>query len=252
MKFLTRSMTLTLLCFFAAILFCLIPAQDVHAEAPYVTCNPKEIHPIFWKATIRGDVRVRIKETGKNTTLDHGTKVTVTNYKVKGKNTVMLEDGTHCNVHSSNLSIYEDACTPGDFTKATKTAFVNSRSLRSKTDWLIWVSTDRQSLNVFRGSNRNWVFFRKYDCSTGMANWSTPLGKKRVRDKIRSQYSEQFDSWLNYFLEFGGSGIHQWPGPNASQSMGKTPCSHACIRLYRKAAIWMYKHIPKNTLLFVY
>lgn len=252
MKYLTRHLPYALLCFVAAILLCFIPAQTAHAEKPYVNCSPKEIHPIYWKATIRGDVKVRIKETGKNTTLDHGTKVTVTDYKLKGRNTVMLSDGTHCYVHSSNLNIYEDACTPGDFYKATKTAFVNSRTLRSKTNWLIWVSTDRQSLNIFRGSNRHWVFYRKYDCSTGMANWSTPLGRKRVRFKVKSQYSEEFESWLNWFLEFGGSGIHQWPGPHASKYMGRVPCSHACIRVYRSAAIWMYKHIPKNTLLYVY
>ena len=253
MRQLARQLKLALICLSASmVLSAFLPAQTVLAEKPCTSCSPKEIHPIYWKATLRGTVRVKILETKKKVTIPYGTQVIVTKYKLKGKNTCMLKNGTHFRVPLSNLSIYEHACTPGDFTKKTKTAFVNSRTLRSKTGWLIWVSTDRQSLNIFRGSNRKWVFYKKFNCSTGMANWSTPLGRRKIRQKIRSQYSEEFDSWLNYFLEFGGSGIHQWPGPNPSQYMGKEPCSHACIRLYRMNAIWCYKHIPVGTTLYVY
>ena len=249
----TRRLFILFLSLAAAVfLSALLPVQKVHAESPYRSCNPKDIHPIYWKATIRGTFDATIMETHKKTTLRHSQKVIITSYKYKGMNTIKLASGKHCRVHSSRLNVYEPACTPGDFTKATKTAFVNSRTLKSKTKWLIWVSTDRQSFNIFRGSNKHWVFYRKYDCSTGMANFATPLGRRTIRRKIRSYYSEEFESWLNYFLEFGGSGIHVWPGPHVGQYIGKEPCSHACIRLRREAAIWVYKHIPVNTLLYVH
>ncbi len=252
MKPISKKLSLSLFFLFAAVLFCVAPAGTAYAEKPYVSCSPKEIHPIYWKATIRGNVRVKIKETKQYVTIDHGTEVIVTKYQVKGKNTVMLKDGRHFNVSAGNLNIYDDACTPGDFKRSTKTAFVNSRSLKSKTDWMIWVSTDRQSLNVFRGYNHHWTLVKRFNCSTGMANWSTPLGRKTVRHKFQSVYSEQFESTLYYFLEFGGSGIHKWPGPNARDGIGKKPCSHACVRVYKRPAIWLYKHIPVGTLLYVY
>lgn len=249
----SRRIPLILFCFLAIMLsIILLPASKAHAERPYTKCTPQEIHPIYWKATLRGTVKVKILETKRKKTIDRGTHVKVTKYNPVGRNTVMLADGTHFKVSINALNIYEHACTPGDFTKKTKTAFVNSRPLRSKTNWLIWVSTDRQSLNIFRGKNRHWVFVRKYDCSTGMANWATPLGRKTIIRKEKSVYSEEFESWLIYFLEFGGSGIHKWPGPNVDKFIGREPCSHACIRLRRSASLWVYKHIPVGTRLFVY
>lgn len=249
----SRRISLLLFCFLAIILsMMMLPASKAFAEKPYVDCSPKEIHPIYWKATLRGTAKVEILETKRMKTVDHGTHVLVTNYNPVGRNTVMLEDGTHFRISINALSIYEHACTKGDFTKRTKTAFVNSKALRSKTGWLIWVSTDRQSLNIFKGQNRHWVFVRKYDCSTGMANWSTPLGRKVVKRKERVIYSEEFESYLWFFLEFGGSGIHKWPGPNVNKYIGREPCSHACVRLRQSAAIWVYKHIPVGTRLFIY
>ena len=152
----SRRMPLIIFGFFAILLsLMMLPASTAHAERPYTDCSPKEIHPIYWKATLRGSIRVQIQETKQTKTIDRGTRVTVTNYNPVGKNTVMLEDGTHFKVSISALNIYDHACTKGDFKKKTKTAFVNSRALRSKTNWMIWVSTDRQSLNVFRGSSRH-------------------------------------------------------------------------------------------------
>ncbi len=249
----SRRMPLIIFGFFAILLsLMMLPASTAHAERPYTDCSPKEIHPIYWKATLRGSIRVQIQETKQTKTIDRGTRVTVTNYNPVGKNTVMLEDGTHFKVSISALNIYDHACTKGDFTKKTKTAFVNSRALRSKTNWMIWVSTDRQSLNVFRGSSRHWVLVKKFDCSTGMANWATPLGRKTIIRKERAVYSEEFESWLIYFLEFGGSGIHKWPGPHATEFIGREPCSHACVRLRQAPAIWVYKHVPVGTRLFIY
>lgn len=253
MRHFSKYISRILFCFLAAgMLLAAVPARTVYAEAPYTNCSPKKIHPIYWKATIRGTFDAKIMETGKTTKLRHSQQVIVTSYAYKGNNTIMLKSGKHCRVHSSRLNIYDDACTPGDFTKRTKNAFVNSRTLKSKTKWLIWVSTDRQSLNVFRGSNRKWSLYKSFKCSTGMANWSTPLGRRTIKRKFRSVYSEEFDSHLAYFLEFGGSGIHVWPGPHEGQFIGKKPCSHACVRLGRKAAIWCYQHIPVKTLMYVY
>ena len=165
---------------------------------------------------------------------------------------IMLKDGTHCYVPQSALYIFEDACTPGDYTKATKLSFVNSRRITSETEYMIWVSTDMQSLNVFTGYNRHWQLVKSFKCSSGMAGYATPLGSRRIVVKMPVCHSDQWDSNLQYFLSFGGSGIHKWPGGGAGENLGVRPCSHGCVRLGTNAAIWMFKHIPVNTRFLVY
>ena len=89
-------------------------------------------------------------------TLKKGKTVLLISYNRKGSKKIMLKDGTRCSVPRSAVTAYEDACTKGDYSKQTKIDFVNSRTLRSKTKYLIWVSTDMQSLTLFQGSNKHW------------------------------------------------------------------------------------------------
>ncbi len=233
----------------------LTPSSKAYAEKPYKTCEPDEVHSIWWKGKMRYDVDTTLVETQENITVEKGQKVIVQNYSsyVKtSKTLVMLSDGTHCRVPTSSFYLYEDACTKGDYSKATKLNFVNSRKISSSTDYMIWVSTDMQSLNVFKGSKRNWKLVKVCKCSTGMFDWQTPLGSRSIVAKMRVCHSEQWGSNLQYFLSFGGSGIHQWPGGGAGENLGKHPCSHACIRLSRKNSKWMYKRIPKGTRLYIF
>ena len=237
---------------FAAALLSFLPADHAYAERPYKRCTPDEVHPIWWKAEIRYDEKVKIRETRSTETLEKGTKVTVVSSNVTGAREIMLKDGTHCSVPQSALYIYEDEFTPGEYTKATKLNFVNSRRITSETDYMIWVSTDMQSLNVFTGYNRHWQLVKSFKCSSGMAGYSTPLGSRRIVAKMPVCHSDQWDSNLQYFLSFGGSGIHKWPGSGAGENLGVRPCSHGCVRLGTNAAIWMFKHIPVNTRFLVY
>ena len=85
-----------------------------------------------------------------------------------------------------------------------------------------------------------------------MADYPTPIGLRSIVAKMRVCHSEKWGSNLQYFLSFGGSGIHQWPGGGAGKNLGKHPCSHSCIRLGRKQSQWMYKNIPVKTRLLIY
>ncbi len=243
----------------AGLFITLFPAGQIYAEKPYKTCSPKEVHPIWWKARVNYDVKAKVLKAGKNhpkagkkITLQKGKTVLLISYNKKGKKKIMLKDGTRCSVPRSAVTAYEDACTKGDYSKKTKIAFVNSRTLRSKTKYLIWVSTDMQSLTLFQGSNRHWKYVKSYKCSTGMAGYETPIGRTMVYYKTRVQHSDLWGSDLLYFLSFGGSGIHRWPGGGWGKDLGKRPRSHACVRLARNPALWMYKHIPVKTRIYIY
>ena len=238
----------------AGLFLTLYPSGHVYAKAekPYKTCSPKEVHPIWWKARINYDVKAKVIGSSKKITLSKGKKVTLISNNRTGKKKIMLKNGTRCTVPAGAVTAYEDACTKGDYSKKTKIAFVNSRTIRSKTNYLIWVSTDMQSLNVFKGRNKHWKFVKTYKCSTGMADYPTPIGLRSIVAKMRVCHSTKWGSNLQYFLSFGGSGIHQWPGSGAVQNLGKHPCSHACIRLGRTQSQWMFKHIPVNTRLLIY
>ena len=237
---------------FGGLLLFLVPAARTYAEGPYKNCNPSEVHPIWWKATIRYDVSGRIEETGERVNLESGDKVTVVSYDRTGSKRIMLKDGTHTTVSANAVEVYEDACTPGDYSRETKTRFVNSRKLTSKTKYLIWVSTDMQSLNIFTGSNRNWTLYKSYKCSTGMAGYETPIGLRAIYEKMPVCHSIQWESDLRNFLSFGGSGIHKWPGGGMAGNIGEHPCSHACIRLGAGPSLKVYRMIPVGTRLLVY
>ena len=248
-RFRTRSVFILLMC---ALFLSLFLTGTAFAERPYKTCDPSEVHPIWWKAHINYDVPAKNLETGEKVPLSKGTDVILMSNNRSGRRRILLKDGTICSVPHGAVAVYEDACTPGDYSVETKEAFVNSRSLPSKTKYLIWVSTDMQSLTVFTGSNKKWEFLKAYKCSSGMVGWASPLGKRRIVSKTQVMYAEKWNSYLQYFLSFGGSGIHKWPGSGAKTKLGVTPCSHACVRLSRSAAIWMYKHIPVDTCLLIW
>ena len=236
----------------AGLILSFVPAMRAHAERPIISCDPSEIHPIWWKARNRYDVKVTIQETGQTRTIRKWTAITLVSFNRSGPKTVMLADGTHCTMPANAIKVLEDRCTKGDYSTETKTRFVNSRDITSKTDYMIWVSTNVQSLNIFKGSNRNWTLIKSYSCSTGMADWETPIGMRSIVAKMKVCHSQMFDSNLINFLSFGGSGIHKWPGGGMTGKIGVKPCSHACVRLSKSASLWTYNHIPVGTRLFVY
>lgn len=232
----------------------LIPSHKAYAEGPYLSCDPSEVHPIWWKATVNYDLTTTVMETGEKVNLKRGDKVTLVSYNRIGVKTIMLDEDEeeHCKVPQNAVTAYEDACTPGDYKKNTKVRFVNSKKINSQTEYMIWVSTNMQSLNVFKGSNRNWELVKSFRCSTGMAGYDTPIGYKVIQSKQLIFHSVQWGSNLQYFMSFGGSGIHKWPGVGIEGNIGRHPCSHACVRLGRSAATWCYQNIPVGTRLLVY
>lgn len=149
----------------------------------------------------------------------------------------------------SNLLLMDALVTSkkGDYNTSTKIRFANKRKRKSSTPYLIWVSLDKQRVNVYKGKARHWQLIRVMKCSTGVGA-ATPVGTFTIGFK-----KTEFE-YLTYYMEYSGSGFHVWPGmyPNMKQTLGKDVASHGCIRLGYKDAKWLYETIPLNTKVIVY
>ena len=135
-------------------------------------------------------------------------KKNVGRYKA-GEKVVVIKGGVNCiiqlgkhnyRINRKYLLFTTDRAsimTEGDYNTSTKIHFANSKKRNSKTQYLIWVSLDKQRVNVYKGSDRRWNLIRVMECSTGRAN-STPIGNRTIRSK------KKFFEYYMYFLEYGG------------------------------------------------
>lgn len=137
--------------------------------------------------------------------------------------------------------------TEGDYNTSTKIDYANKKERKSSTKYLIWVSLDKQRVNVYTGASRKWKLIRVMKCSTGVGA-STPIGKFRILNKAR-----WYAGTVN-FLNFSGSGFHAWPSeyPDPNGTLGKKVASHGCIRLAMDDSEWMFQYIPVGTTVYIF
>ena len=203
-----------------------------------------------------GEALQHVKSLAWNAVLKKNVKTKYGRYKA-GKKVVVIKGGVNCiiqlgkhnyRINRKYLLFTTDRAsimTEGDYNTSTKIHFANSKKRNSKTQYLIWVSLDKQRVNVYKGSDRRWNLIRVMECSTGRAN-STPIGNRTIRSK------KKFFEYYMYFLEYGGSGFHKWPGPGMAKRIGKGTASSGCIRMRKKDAGWMYQNIPVGTKVVFY
>ena len=205
----------------------------------------EKVHTLYWRAILRKSVKVGGK------TVKSGTAVTVVkrSYTSKKKSQVSYK-GKRFYVPNSWLSFRGDLATiatKGDYSKKTKERFANRlKKASSKTSWFIWVSLDKQRVNVFHGSKGKWKYVKSFACSTGKSSTPTATGWHTI------DFKKMWVDGCKYYTEVNGSGIHRWPGTMNKKIMGKHTVSHGCIRLYEASAKWVYTHIPKKTTVLIY
>ena len=215
----------------------------IFAKAP----RKEKVHTIYWRAVLRRDIK-----KGKKVIAEAGSKVVVINrYYGNGSSVIICGDEDEkVKVPNSWLSFQKDLTTiekEGDYSEETKEAFINKKTgVRGNEKYLIWVSLDKQRVNIFRASGKEWRLHRVYKCSTGgvhtptRACWTT-VGFKRP----------WFDN-LKWYTEVVGGGMHKWPGRINPAIYGKHVASHGCIRLSEKDAHEAYEMIPVGTRALVY
>ena len=230
----------------------------VFAQTPAQAAQIQKVHTIYWSAKLTDTVKVKIN--GKKRKLQPGTEVVVINrnYLQRGKSKVLYK-GKKFKVKNTKLFFVADLCTvvkEGDYNLETKLHFVNkAHKLKSKTPYLVWICLDKQRINVFKGSVGNWVLVKKMKCSTGLADSPTKVrwnGRIGFKERVYSYSNPTFSATVQYFNEFGGSGIHKWGGPGKEQLLGKHTASHSCVRLNRTNAIWFYNTVPIGTRVVIY
>ena len=117
---------------------------------------------------------------------------------------------------------------------------------------MLWISLDKQRVNVFKGSNRNWKLVKTFKASTGMADY--PTLDQTFKKKYVAQKKMLVVDGLQYYTVFYGSGIHKWPGGDMAASIGKVPMSHSCVRLKGSNAKWIFSNtnVPLRSRIWIW
>ena len=231
-----------------AILLCMILTGFAGVISAAADEPIQHVHTIYWKARITTDVVKKHKKV-----LTSGSEVVVVNRAYRsGKKSIVRYDGGTVKVPNGCLNYICDLCTAekeGDYNLTTKLWYVNvKRKLKSKTNYLIWVSLDKQRVNVFKGSAGNWELVRAIKCSTGLPDSPSKAGLHKC------DFKELWYRGCNFYVEYSGSGIHKWVKSDYKDigKLGKHTASQSCIRLKRGQAKWLYNLIPVNTTILVW
>lgn len=216
----------------------------------------KSVHPIYYSAKITrktGLYEKFRKDETKQGTIKPGKKVTII-YR-RWKQSLVSYEGKKYYIYNGAMRVNGQSYTKNDYSTQAKELFINSKGYKSKSKYLIWISTYTQRVNVFQGSKGNWKLIRSEKCVTGKMSTYTPLGEFDVtKKKYAHYYGRNFYKHLTYFR--GNNKMHTRParrkgGKYLNATMGK-PLSNGCVRLTDSLAKWVYKNVPKKATVLVY
>ena len=135
----------------------------------------------------------------------------------------------------------------------TPEEFVNSRSIESKTPYLIWVSKKNFRVTVFTGSKNNWKAEKSFKCSVGAPSTPTITGQFEYFSKeSRWTYPTYYVGPIMRFYK--GYALHstllRYNGAVADGRLGMR-ISHGCVRLAPSDIQWMTDMVPLHTKVYV-
>ena len=143
----------------------LVPADAAFAAKKSSVIRPGEslqqVRTLSWKATLLRNVRTKYGR------FRAGTVVTVVR---GGAKCIIRLKGHNYSISRQYLSFGQDLAsvvTKGDYNKLTKTTYINSTAHKSKSRYLVWVSLDKQRVNICRGKNKKWKLVKVFKCTTG-------------------------------------------------------------------------------------
>ena len=132
------------------------------------------------------------------------------------------------------------------------TSNINSLNIESLTDYLVYVDTNAQVTNVYKGNLNNWSLIKSMSCSTGKKGSETPTGVFDVREKDEWFFSERYQQGGKYWIQFQGDYLfHSVPYAKDKKTILDTTlgtaASHGCIRLSLEDSKWLYETINAGT-----
>ena len=233
--------------------------------------NPgtQTVRTVYWKAKLTKNVKGKVvrntknpKDTkiGKKVKIKKGTKVTIIQrdyHEKKGVSQCMLKNGREVYIKNKYLKITKPLCTGkyGDYTEATKEAYVNGAAsnggrIDSASNYLIWVSLDKQRVNVFTLEGGRWNLKYVWKTSTGKAD--APTLDQSFKYNYKVQKKGKTVLGLKWYTFVYGSGIHKFPGSGMNKVIGIKPVSHSCIRIPEAGARWIFDTVPVGSRVWIW
>lgn len=131
--------------------------------------------------------------------------------------------------------------------------FVNKQGIKSKTDYLVWVSKANHTVTVFLDRSGVWDEIKVFPCSIGAPSTPTITGQYEYFSK-ESRWSYQ-----NYYVGpimrfYRGYALHstllRYDGTDYDARVGEN-ISLGCIRLEPENINWMVDMVPLQTKIYI-
>ena len=127
------------------------------------------------------------------------------------------------------------------------------RNIKSRTDYLIWVSRKDFTVTAFENKNGTWVEQKVFPCSVGAPSTPTVTGEFEYFSKEkRWSYPTYYVGPIMRF--YSGYALHstllRYDGSDADARVGKR-ISHGCVRLRPNDINWLAENIPLYTKVYV-
>ncbi len=216
-----------------------------------------KIHAIYYNAYINQGTRIFANfdddHDDKIGTISAGERVTCM-YRRTQRCKIRRANGDIVYVKTSALTYTSEIYTSKDYSTDEKELFVNYKGYSSKTNYLIWISTYSQHVNIFTGKKGSWKLFRSCLCATGDIWTPTPLGGFTIIKKQSSKkYSNSYYRYLSKFKEANSmhTRVRYYSGGFVDSRLGR-PLSHGCVRMEDANAKYIYQNVPKGTAVVVY
>ncbi len=207
-------------------------------------------HPYYYQGVMKKSVTAKA-EDGSSRSFSKGSRVTVKK-RTSGKNFTVLKRGKEYEIPKSKINL-TGLITDGEHPYSARQAekIANQKEWSSPTKYLIWISTFKQHMYIFKGSRGKWKCIHDWACSTG--RFGTEFETDQCKTKIGAKYD-----WFNFSYYYRakwastirGGAIHSWTYNEKQQRRkGKPgkPRSRGCVRVETENAKWIYDTIPVKT-----
>lgn len=142
---------------------------------------------------------------------------------------------------------------PSAYGMTPEEVFINSTNVSSRKNYLIWVSKKDFKVNVFTGSQHNWVLVKSFPCTIGTNETPTIEGEFEYIERLnRWTYDDFYCGPVMRF--YNGYAIHStligYNGKMYDDRVG-VKASHGCVRVHVPDIEWLVENIPFYTRIYV-
>ena len=150
-----------------------------------------------------------------------------------------------------------------DYSTSAKENFVNKKGYSSSTEYLCWVNTYTQRVNIFKGKKGKWKLDRTYRVTSGTFYHLTVLTPnqtihkhmiKRVRQFVGGT-GHYYMKYLSFFSKGNSFHSHCWRMNGTQLNHVKEnlqPGTKGCMRMSVEDSKWIFYTIPMKTRVVTY